>query len=169
MSYAKPALESQWIPPGREGTYLTLLAMKALARRDALTEAVRLFSAMFTGPIEFDDYIRAHWVIVADPPDVEYVRAPSFQLEAAGTIGHFEGDCDDAATLAASVMWSLSWPCSLIAIRSPHALEFEHVFLRCAIAGGGFFDVDPIVPRERLPIVNVAESLEVPVYGIPGS
>jgi hypothetical protein len=64
--------------------------------------------------------------------------------------GRFEGDCDDAATLAASVLTALGYPVLLVAVRMPTDPEFSHVFARVPFRPP--LDIDPIVPAEHLPI-----------------
>jgi transglutaminase-like putative cysteine protease len=96
--------------------------------------------------------------VVPDPVEAEYVRAPQMQLRFQVENGHLEGDCDDASTLAASLLASLSIPNTFCAIRMPGDEEFSHVW--CRSLG---VDIDPIVPAEALPVSGYAELMEVHV------
>lgn len=109
--------------------------------------------------------MRAVWRVTPDPEDTEYVNSPNHLLELYTSLGFMPGDCDDAATLAASLLAALDWPCVLVALRMPGQSEFSHVFTRAPMLdyGPGFFDIDPIVPEEHLPIEGAEETLEVSV------
>lgn len=107
-----------------------------------------------------DSFMRSVWRIVPDPDDAEFVRTPQLQISQ----GLFAGDCDDAATLACSLLASLQIPCSFVAIRMTTETAFSHVFAR----GYDRFprvpvDIDPIVPASEIPIQGVAEQIIVPV------
>jgi len=71
--------------------------------------------------------------------------------------GSFSGDCDDAATLAASFLLVLGILSVFIAIRMPYEINFSHVFVRVP----GVIDIDPIVPAKLMPIQNYAERMEI--------
>jgi len=94
------------------------------------------------------------------------VREPSYQIRQLQELGYFVGDCDDSATLAASLLYALGFRCYIVAVRMPHEEDFSHVFVRCPLvtdgfSGDAFVDIDPIVPMERLPIPNVAEVMQL--------
>lgn len=80
------------------------------------------------------------------------------QLGTLAEKGHLEGDCDDASTLAASLLASLSIPCEFRAIRMPGESEFSHVW--CRSMG---VDIDPIVPEEAMPLRGWDEVMQVVV------
>lgn len=107
-----------------------------------------------------DLWFRDNWVVVPDPENAEYVREPAWLLRFSRQCGPLAGDCDDAATLAASILHALSWPCRFVAIRLPSEKEFSHVFLRCPTWAGDL-DIDPIVPAHLLPITGIAEQMEL--------
>lgn len=75
----------------------------------------------------------------------EFIRTPSFEALIFCETGHFVGDCDDAATLAAALLED--WPCRFVALRLPGDIEYSHVWLECAGK-----PIDPIVPASALPI-----------------
>lgn len=134
--------------------------MRDLARRAADLIQVRALAESLGNPRAIESYIRDNWRIVPDPSAFEFIRDVPLQLEIAQTLGVLEGDCDDAATIAASLLFALGYPCWLIAIRLPGETDFSHVFVSCLV-GGELLDIDPIVPLESLPIRGVEEVLGV--------
>lgn len=120
-------------------------------------------ASQLPSPEDLNAYLRFHWVIVPDPVGLEFVRAPELQLQIAERSGgRLRGDCDDAATLAAAVLYEMGWPCYLVALRPPHSSEFAHVF--CQVQGyNGKLDIDPIMPENELPIRGYAERMIEPV------
>lgn len=110
-----------------------------------------------------DAWMRDHWRVVPDPDEYEFIRSPQYQLALFMENGFLSGDCDDSATLAASLFLANGWPCQLVAIRMHHDYEFSHVWARCVLGEGSFFDVDPIVPLYQMPVTGFAESMEVAV------
>jgi len=139
--------------------------MQRLARQDSNTAAVRWLANEIRFPASLDSALRSVWEYVPDPPGVEYVASPDLQivraLDRLKSSGVFRlwGDCDEAATLAASLLLRLGEPSRIVAIRIPGAPLFGHVFLRWS---GG--DIDPTVPADVLPISNYEESMELDVY-----
>jgi len=123
---------------------------------------VRSLAEQLGNPLAVEHWLRENWVVIPDPEEAEYIQQPGWLLRFSRQCGALGGDCDDAATLAASLLVSISWPCRFVAIRLPHEEEFSHVFLRCSI-GWKDLDIDPIVPYELLPIHGVAERMELHV------
>jgi hypothetical protein len=130
--------------------------MRGLALRDRSHPAVQQAADQLGGPWVVNDFLRATWRIVPDPFDVEFISSPVRQLALLSERGYLSGDCDDAATLAASILAAGGWPCVLVAIRLHGHTEFSHVFVRTSE-----LDIDPIVPPTAMPITNYAEKLEV--------
>jgi transglutaminase-like putative cysteine protease len=128
--------------------------MRNLARNDARSPEIRSLAIALQNPWGLDVWLRESWTITPDPVDVEYVRAPNFALQCG-----MEGDCDDAATLAASILLAMRWPAVFIATRQATETDFSHVFVRVL---GINLDIDPIVPEQYLPI-RFAESMTVPL------
>jgi len=118
--------------------------MRNLARRDAGTPEVQFAAMGVSDPIGLEAWLRRVWRIVDDPTTAEFVRSPQFQLRC----GRFEGDCDDAATLAASLLHALMIPCQLVAIRQAGESDFSHVFVHVPHYQ---LIIDPIIPAELLP------------------
>lgn len=124
--------------------------MRNLARRDAGTPEVQFAALGLPDPYALDNWLRRVWTIVDDPVTAEYVRSPQFLLRC----GRLEGDCDDAATLAASILHAQMIPSQLVAIRRAGEPEFSHVFVRVP---SHQLEIDPIVPVEHLPVERMAE------------
>jgi len=138
--------------------------MRGLALRDQAHPAVRQAADQLGGPWGVNDFLRAAWRIVPDPDFVELISSPVRQLALFAERGFLSGDCDDAATLAASVLAAGGWPCTLVAIRLHGYTEFSHVFARFQSQQTDPLDIDPIVPTTALPITNYEETLEVTVW-----
>jgi len=127
---------------------------------------VRQLAVLLGDPLTLDAWIRRGWQYVPDPDDYEFVRTPTLQLhEAAVNGGHLKGDCDDAATLAASILTAMRWPWRFVAIRRRPEPEFSHVFVRIPLYGSADsafqWDIDPIVPAEALPLAGDFELMTV--------
>lgn len=114
----------------------------------------------YPSPIFIEQFFRLAWIIVPDPDEYEYVRAPKLQAESFFDTGYLVGDCDDAATLSACLLKALEWSATLIAIRRPEESEFSHVFTR-AFENDYIIDIDPIVPLHQMPIRDIAEIMQV--------
>ncbi len=129
--------------------------MKNLARRDARTPEVQAAAYVLPDPHALDRWLRDVWTVVPDPPDAEFIMAPVLMLGCAW----FAGDCDDAATLAASILLAMGIRPQLVAIRQASEADFSHVFARVPWLP---LDIDPIVPVEHMP-VRYAEAMVVDV------
>jgi len=127
-----------------------------------LLPEVQAIANALDNPAGVDEWLRYNWRVVPDPPDVEYIRTPHFQLRLAAENGFLIGDCDEAATLAAALLAALSWPCTLVAIRLHGDSEFSHVFTRTEYHSV-YIDIDPIVPADQLPIERFEEAVEMSV------
>lgn len=119
--------------------------MRNLARNDALTGEVVGLALALNDPETLNSWLRWYWRIVPDPPDAEFIRSPAYILRC----GDIEGDCDDAATFAASILTAMGYPALLMAVRQSYETDFSHVFVRVP---GLNLDIDPIVPAELIPI-----------------
>lgn len=104
--------------------------MREVALLDSPSPQIEWLASHFDSPESVSEFLNSHWRIVPDPETVEYIRTPRRQLRDAIKLGVFEGDCDDASTLAASILAARGIPSELVAIRLPGDKEFSHVFLR---------------------------------------
>jgi len=83
----------------------------------------------------------------------EIVRTPEFMLLDMQHAGMLEGDCDDVATFAASVLHNAGIPARLVAVRTTPDPNFDHVFTEALLEGDTYFTrIDPTVSSEtRVP------------------
>jgi len=119
--------------------------MRKLALKDSASDEVLALAAIMPDAYTLDYWLRAVWTVVPDPPDAEFVMSPAVLIGCQ----FFAGDCDDAATLAASLLRAMRIPCQFVAIRTMREADFSHVFCRVP---SHRLDIDPIVPPEALPI-----------------
>ena len=66
---------------------------------------------------------------INDPIDVQNLTTPRYMLEKIGHVGFVQGNCADAAMLAAALCMAIRIPCSFIAVafHTPTA-PYQHVF-----------------------------------------
>jgi hypothetical protein len=137
--------------------------MRELARQDSKDLKLQQLAFFLGSPAAVESFLRRSWVVRPDPQDAEYIEAPLYQLAQFEERGYFMGDCDDASTMAAALLYAMGWPCAFIAYRMPGAVEFSHVNVRCP--SGAWFamdiDIDPVTPEDRLPIDGAEEFMEV--------
>jgi len=151
------------------GTRITLLEMRRLALQDHQSPEVARLAEEAPDPIALDAFLRSTWFFVPDPVEAEYVKEPRLQFYEAlenyqrDGVVVFQGDCDDAATLAASILSALGYPNWFTAIRMPDNPEFEHVFTTVQF-GNELLQIDPIVPASEMPLLGIAEVMEVHVW-----
>lgn len=150
-----------WIPPGQPGTWETLKHMRTLAHQTS--PRIQRRALLLGSPESVNNYIRSEWIVVPDPLDAEFVMGPDLQLCLSNTYGYLHGDCDDSATLAASLLYTLGIPCWFCAIRLPGDSEFSHVWTRTVGSDGSYLDIDPILLESQLPITRFAAKLEMVV------
>lgn len=129
--------------------------MRNLARRDSASEEVIQAAILLGDPWTLDSWLRSNWTVIPDPMDAELIRSPALMI---GCL-QFSGDCDDAATLAGSILHAMHVPAYFVATRQPTESDFSHVFVKIPVL---HLDIDPIVPANRLPITYAeAMTLEV--------
>jgi hypothetical protein len=126
-----------------------------------VTSRVQQRALQLGNPESVNNYIRSRWVIVPDPPDAEFVMSPDLQLCQELQNGYLYGDCDDSATLAASLLATLGFPCWFVAIRLPGDVEFSHVWTTTLSLDGSPLNIDPIVADQQP--LHFAESIRLVV------
>lgn len=117
-----------------------------------------ILASQLPSPKSVDEWIRHYWRIKPDPPGLEYIEAPDFQLCQFFNRGYLEGDCDDAATLAGSILAANAIPCWFVAVQFPQDREFSHVFCQTMDR-----DIDPIAPVGVLPHRNIVREMRLEV------
>jgi len=131
--------------------------MRNLARKDSRSPEVQAAAYVFRDAYVLNDWMRDIWVVVPDPPEAEYILSPALMVGCS----FFAGDCDDAATLAGSILVAMGIRCQFVAVRVGRDEDFSHVFCR-VLGTRPPLDIDPIVPAEHLPIrYTEAMTLEV--------
>lgn len=120
------------IPDGRRGTLVTLKLMRALVRAAKTTPVIRNLALSLTGNLQQKDYVgevrRIHAYVrdntryLRDVRGVETVQTPAKTLE----LG--QGDCDDKATLLASLLESIGHPTRFVAMGFKDG-DFCHVYV----------------------------------------
>lgn len=153
------------IPSGAAGTRVTLQAMERMAAAGTRDPVVVLFAQELVrnGPeygkmAEVDSIlagVRRSMRYTPDPLNVETVKAPSFSVREIKAHGRAVMDCDDASTLAASLIRSVGIPTRFKVIKDSPT-EFTHVYLE-ALIDGRWTMVDPIA--REMPLGRGPEGL----------
>jgi transglutaminase-like putative cysteine protease len=105
---------------------------------------VRDYTARYPDYDSIDGFLRS--VFRYRSENDEIVRTPDFMLNDLETLGYLEGDCDDIATLSASMLKTAGYPARLTAIKSTGPEEYDHVFAEAQVMGG-WVPMDITEPR----------------------
>lgn len=127
-----PTATLQYLPPGPAGTRATLQAMAGMVRDYRKNMTVRTLALRIANTVpghkNFNavaatlcQWVQAHINYVRDVRDVETVQTPLV------TIRLGAGDCDDQATLLATMLESIGYTTRFRAIKLATGGEFEHV------------------------------------------
>ena len=128
----------QEIPNGKAGTRATLRHMSRLVRQFKKTVPIReaALSIIQTVPghknwvgqvKSIHAYVRDHVQYVRDITGVETLATPVKTLE------YMQGDCDDQATLVASLLEAIGHPTRFVAIAPTLFGDFTHVYTETKI------------------------------------
>ena len=136
----------QWLAPGLPGTMQTLALMRRLVTQYRTDGDVRRAAAsiMFLTPdrdprhraVALFDWVRTFVRYVPDVLDVETLQTPP------QTLRSLVGDCDDSATLMATMFESVGYPTRFVLASYLQPDAFEHVYLQVLI-DGEWVDADP--------------------------
>ena len=141
------------IDDGQSGTQQTLDIMVSLthnAQLDPITRgtALRILNASMAK--NTSDYGKAVWrwvrrrVRLVDEP-FELIQYPEYLLQELDQGAPMvDGDCDDATTLAAALLFALGIPVRFVAVKPAGGPAYLHVFAEM-LAGGQWWAVDPTV------------------------
>jgi len=133
------------IPSGDAGTSATLAHMRMLARNASLQPLVRATAGrLVLGVSGFDgvtqarilrDWIEERVTFLADPATAEMLLEPTRVLHRILTAGIVQLDCDDVATLAATMGLAIGLRARFVVVgfSSPNA-PFRHVWTELADA-----------------------------------
>jgi transglutaminase-like putative cysteine protease len=139
------------LPPGRAGIDATLAVMRNVARGQAALPDVRKVAVAITdGTSPYGgaerarlilDWVKAHLLFVPDPIGVEALTTPQAHLRAINVNGHSNGDCDDAATLIATLARSVGLHTRFVAASFLSSRRLHHVWAEAY--DGGWIPLDP--------------------------
>jgi transglutaminase-like putative cysteine protease len=135
---------------GVPGTMQTLALMRQLVTAYRTSDTVRraASSIMFLTPDRGQapraralyEWTRAHVRYVPDILDVETLQTPD------QTLRSLVGDCDDSATLLATMFEAVGYPTRFVLAAYQQTDQFEHVYLQVLI-DGVWVDADPTEPH----------------------
>lgn len=150
------------IPSGDAGTYAVLAKMRSLARGGRISPLVRHVAASIVDGIPgmqsrlqivaIRNWIEDHVAFLRDPKGVETLYTPDVLLRTVLTRGHVNVDCDDVATLAASLGLAIGLRARFVVVgfHSPNA-PFRHVWTDLAAPGTSrWLDLDTTRPAQSL-------------------
>jgi transglutaminase-like putative cysteine protease len=136
------------IPTGGQGTRATLRVMSKLVKQYRSSGVIRDTASRIVEGLPsqaFRDEARALFYFVRDDirylgdvNEVETLQAPDV------TLGTGQGDCDDKATLLASLLQSIGHPTQFVAVGFSDPGVFEHVYVR-TLVGDRWIALDPTV------------------------
>lgn len=142
----------QTLPEGPDGTAVTLRIMRDLARaslknpaqvirNQALSIVQNVAARNYSGEVNaLQGWVRDRIRYVQDPDEIELVQTPEKTLE----LG--QGDCDDKATLLASLLLAIGHPARFVAVGF-QGDAFSHVLVESKVA-------DSWIPLETIVPVN---------------
>jgi transglutaminase-like putative cysteine protease len=167
---AGPGSRVQTIGVGDAGTFATLGEMARLANAanagqlDTLTvlTARNIVSAcdgrnLLCQATALRRWLAGHFRFVRDPVDVEGLWDVHDALDLVRRQGFVQGDCDEAAVLAAALGKAVGFPAMFTVLGFDGEPEFRHTFASL-LTPGGWLEFDITRPYQRLPpVTRVAE------------
>lgn len=127
------------IPPGRAAGKATLSEMASLVVRDAtpsMRERALEIVSFAVSPMDqveaVESWVRRHIVLVDESP--ETVTSPEAAMQIIDENGFLYGDCDDASTLAACLLYVIGFSVRFKAILPVNGV-FTHVFVEYRYPG----------------------------------
>lgn len=134
------------LPGGTAGVWQTLRVMRNLVNAHKTDPAMiqRAVSIVWTVPQKDElaevaavfEFVRDSIRYVRDVAGVETLCSPDKTLE------RRVGDCDDQATLLATLLEAVGYPTRFVVAAYSHPRELEHVYLQ-VFADGQWIDADP--------------------------
>jgi transglutaminase-like putative cysteine protease len=155
----------QFIPDGPAGTRATLQLMASVVRQYRKDLTVRNLALSIVGGLDGKHYaaeaaaltnwVRSNIRYVRDIRDVETVQTPLVTLENGG------GDCDDQATLLATLLESIGFQTRFRAIKTEPGGPFVHVLAEAEIDGEWMpLETTENFPPGYFPIVTAGEMIQ---------
>ena len=135
---ARPTSQLREIPSGVAGTRATLQIMRQLVRQYKKSLPIRQLALSvidrvrghknFPGQVKaIHEYVKNNIQFVRDVNGVETLATPLKTLE------YRKGDCDDQATLIASMLESIGHPTRFIAVKNSAFGPYVHVYVETKI------------------------------------
>lgn len=138
-----------YLANGFAGVQQTLWHMRRLVREYRTDAAIRraAMNVLFLVPDRYGEpraaalfeWVRDHVRYIPDVLDVETLATPVKVLQS------MAGDCDDQATLLATLFESVGYPTRFVVAAYQDAAVMEHVYLQVCI-DGQWIDCDPTEP-----------------------
>jgi Transglutaminase-like superfamily len=135
-------------PDGRAGSFQTVALMRAMVRESREQPAIIAKAQSIVGlqpPHDFQseaktlfEFVRSRVRYVRDVHEVETLTAPIFVLD------RMCGDCDDKATLLASLYEAIGFPTRFV-LAGYNGKNFEHVYLQVLVRDA-WVNADPTMP-----------------------
>lgn len=120
-------LEWRAIPPGRAGTSGTLAIMRGLVHEAVKLPGFVAWARGFGSDEAMDRFMRRH--IAYTPKPFQVLVRPERMVEEIKRYGFTQGNCADAAMLAAAVHTARGIPAAFVALHTdPAEAGFQHVF-----------------------------------------
>ncbi len=146
-----PAFSLLRIPKGQAGIDATLAIMRSVTQRQAALPEVRdaaINITKGTGPYNGKErarlilqWVKAHLSFIPDPVGVEALTVPDLHLRKIRVEGGTAGDCDDAATLIATLARSVGLSTRFVAASFLPTGRLHHVWAEAY--DGGWIPLDP--------------------------
>ncbi len=86
--------------------------------------------------------LRSHFRYIPDPVGAELIKAPWIQADDIGQKGHTMGDCDDAASLAYTLLNSIGVPAKLAVGWYGDNEDPSHIWVEIPLSDGGWLPFD---------------------------
>lgn len=156
------------MPLGDAGTEYTLKLMAAIAHgasrapiiqnvAHALTQQLPDTAVAKIGAVR--RYLASYVTFQNDPPGIEYVQQPTRLAQEIAENGVTYGDCDDVATLGASLGLALGLRARYIVVGfRPWPVPFAHVYLELSGDGVSWEVLDTTKPRGGPPVAVVRKA-----------
>ncbi len=108
-------------------------------------------------------WLQSHIEFLMDPHGTELLRTPDYMLEIIREDGYAKGDCDDVATLAATLGLAVGFPARFVLFSLGPNLPFSHVFCELFTLCKGWLELDTTRPAQMPSdmVVDRAETHEV--------
>lgn len=136
----------------------TVQEMQKLAKLGRTDEGIRARARdliQLGGPRAIRQWLSRRFIFVPDPFGIELVKTPGAMLEEYESLGHMQGDCDDAAILGASIAHAAGYPVRFQLLGFEKGGPFSHVYAEARDRLGHWVDLDVTRPAQFPPGLRV--------------